>query len=64
MQIVDGPAGLMQAKCVQSDDVGDQAGFVRCYVTRDRYGAFVSDGDITRARQQAAAQYALLVNSE
>lgn len=61
---IDGPAGLAQARCAERPDTADQPGVARCFVTNDRYGAFLTDGSADRARQMAAAQYALLENSE
>lgn len=63
-QAIDSPSGLAQARCVETDGASAGETPVNCYVSRGRYGAIVGDRDSTLARQQAAAQYALLVNTE
>ena len=59
----DGPPQLPGTRCAARAAVPDRPAVARCYVTFERYGAFVSGPTIEDARQQAAAQYALLVNT-
>lgn len=64
VEAIDPPTGLSQARCVERPASADQSGLARCFVTNDRYGAFLTDENPDRARQLAAAQYALLENAE
>ena len=63
VEALDGPAQLPGSRCAARAAEPDRPAIARCYVTFERYGAFVSGGTIEDARQQAAAQYALLVNT-
>ncbi|MFB8008784.1 hypothetical protein [Nocardia sp. NPDC056000] len=59
------PAGVPDAACFRGKDVPDNARETRyrCFLMDGRYWAVVSGQDEKTARQRAAAQYALLVNT-
>ncbi|NEW48269.1 hypothetical protein GV794_03395 [Nocardia cyriacigeorgica] len=61
---VDPPADVPDARCVERSATADTPATSRCYVTYRRYAAFVTGDDPTDTSQQAAAQYALLVNTQ
>ncbi|MBF6213551.1 hypothetical protein IU433_13145 [Nocardia puris] len=62
VRAVDGPEGLPDVRCVERAASNDESALARCYVIYREHAAFVSGGTAENARQQAAAQYALLVN--
>ncbi|MFD3701653.1 hypothetical protein ACFWUP_00750 [Nocardia sp. NPDC058658] len=57
------PEDVPQARCAERR-AGSAPALTRCYVSYRRYGAFVSGAEPAGVRQQAAAQYALLANSQ
>ncbi|MFE3444576.1 hypothetical protein ACFXNW_16225 [Nocardia sp. NPDC059180] len=63
-QPIDPPADVPDARCAERSATTDKPATSRCYITYRRYAAFVTGDDPTDVRQQAAAQYALLVNTQ
>lgn len=63
-ETIDPPADVPGTRCVQRPATTDKPAAARCYLTYRRYAAFVTGDDPTDVRQQAAAQYALLVNTQ
>jgi serine/threonine protein kinase len=64
---IESPAGLTTAKCHEQKQTvwsNDQDFRFVCWVSFGRYVAFVFSGKENDVRQRAAAQYAILVNSE
>lgn len=60
---VDPPADVPGASCVQ-DYIAPKAAQFRCFVSYRRYAALVLGGQLWETQQRAAAQYALLANSQ
>ncbi|MFI6167177.1 hypothetical protein ACIBCN_10335 [Nocardia sp. NPDC051052] len=60
---VDPPADVPGASCVQ-DYVAQKPAQFRCFVSYRRYAALVLGGRLWETQQRAAAQYALLANSQ
>ena len=60
---IDPPPGLPTAQCFETTDDSLNDRFV-CFGNRGRFAFSLGSGQRTDAYQQAAAQYALLVNSE
>ncbi|QIS15973.1 DUF7373 family lipoprotein [Nocardia arthritidis] len=60
---VDPPDGIPNAACVQDYAAAKEAQF-RCFVAYRRYAALELGGRLWETQQRAAAQYALLANSQ
>lgn len=61
---IDPPADVPGTRCVERPATTGKPAVARCYLTYRRYAAFVTGDDPTDVRQQAAAQYALLANTQ
>ncbi|WP_280233245.1 DUF7373 family lipoprotein [Nocardia cyriacigeorgica] len=61
---IDPPPDVPETHCVERPATTDNPATARCYLTYRHHAAFVTGDDPTDVRQQAAAQYALLVNTQ
>ncbi|MBF6411961.1 DUF7373 family lipoprotein [Nocardia cyriacigeorgica] len=63
-QPIDPPADVPGVRCVERPATTGKSAVARCYLTYRRHAAFVTGDGPTDVRHQAAAQYALLVNTQ